>query len=58
MGRYCIITDGYIANTIVWDGVTQWDAPEGALVLPEDEARAHGYDYPPQVAEEAENGNG
>lgn len=47
MNRYCIIIDGYIVNTIVWDGVSEWTPPEGALVLLESEALAQGYEYAP-----------
>jgi hypothetical protein len=44
--RYCIIENGYIVNTIVWDGVEPWEPPAGALVLPESEAMAS-YEYLP-----------
>lgn len=41
MDRYVIVdADGYRVNTVVWDGVTPWEFPEGFTVVPESECTA------------------
>jgi len=39
--RYVIVdADGYRLNTIIWDGVTPWQPPEGCTVVLESECTA------------------
>lgn len=34
MDTYLIIKDNKVVNTVVWDGVSEWTAPEGTTVEP------------------------
>jgi hypothetical protein len=52
MNRYCVICDGYIVNTVVWDGVEEWEPGEGCIALPEAEA-VQQYEYLPVPVLEA-----
>ena len=31
---YAVIIDGLVDNVIVWDGVTAWNPPDGAILEP------------------------
>lgn len=33
MNRYAIISDGIVSNVIVWDGVTEWQPPDGTTLV-------------------------
>lgn len=38
MERYVIVdAEGYRANVVVWDGVSQWDLPDGFVAVLESE---------------------
>jgi hypothetical protein len=43
--RYCIIENGYIINTIIWDGESEYAAPPGCILMLETEALTAGYAY-------------
>lgn len=30
---YAVVKDGVVINTIVWDGVTNWEIPDGCIVV-------------------------
>lgn len=30
---YAIVEEGVVTNIVVWDGESEWDAPEGAKVV-------------------------
>ncbi len=36
MDRYAIIKDGVVINVIIWDGKSNWKAPEGAQMTQSD----------------------
>lgn len=36
--RYAIVRDGTTENVVVWDGESEWSAPEGTLLVQSDEA--------------------
>lgn len=44
---WAVIIDGVVQNTVVWDGVSDWSAPEGAEVVSLDgfEGVGVGWDY-------------
>lgn len=44
---YAIIKNGYIANTILWDGQTPYEPPDGSVVMLLATALADGYEYSP-----------
>ena len=65
MANYAIIQDNKVINTCAWDGVTEWQPPEGteAVIIPDGAVAGMGYDYidgqfiapPPPVITGADN---
>jgi len=45
MANYAIIKDNKVINTCVWDGVTEWQPPEGSEVVVLPENVGIGYEY-------------
>lgn len=37
--RYVIIQDGVVVNAIEWDGVSEWQPPEGCIASQSDTAQ-------------------
>ncbi|NOV25880.1 hypothetical protein E5S69_20465 [Cupriavidus necator] len=31
---YAVVEQGTVTNVVVWDGVSEWNAPSGATVVP------------------------
>ncbi len=51
MDRYIIVDDeGYRANTVLWDGLTPWDIPEGFTVESEETCTAPSRPVPEEPA--------
>ena len=34
ISSYAIVESGIVSNIVLWDGTSEWDAPEGAHVVP------------------------
>ena len=34
--RYVVIRDGVVENVVIWDGVSDWQPPEGCTAQPSD----------------------
>jgi hypothetical protein len=45
INRYAIVEDGTVVNVALWDGTTEWDGNEGAVLLPENSPVDLGYTY-------------
>jgi hypothetical protein len=47
MNRHAIVVGGVVENVIIWDGVAEWNPPDGATViaLNVDEACDIGWTY-------------
>ena len=45
MNRYAIIKDGVVINVIIWDGESNWKAPEGTQLIKSDSLN-NGDNYP------------
>ena len=65
MANYAIIKDNKVINTCAWDGITEWQPPEGteAVIIQDGVVAGMGYDYidgrfiapPPAVITGADN---
>lgn len=50
VGRYVVVDEGtkyILGGPYLWDGVAEWTPPEEGTLMIEADARAQGYDWPP-----------
>lgn len=40
MQRYAVVQDGVVTNVVLWDGVSDWQPPEGATLVQSDTLQA------------------
>lgn len=40
MNRYALVKDGFVVNTIIWDGESEWSPGEGVTAIPLDDSDA------------------
>jgi hypothetical protein len=47
IGNYAVVENAIVSNVIVWDGVSEWEPPEGSLInlLPVGSPVGPGYEF-------------